>query len=236
MTAEEIRNFDLLSAHSQSLMLREIAAQLAEQNELMRADQEFRRAVANEQREESKKRDALLATSSIAIEGLRKSYEAPPELIPVFRAPAEPSETPQHLGCFVLMPDGSYGMAVERAGPGIVEWQFRANRAPASSRWTRKRPSDFSRRSPDRPRGEATVIEFQSRAYLYNFDFLRFRGCAEESMRAVNTFLCQGICWKFRFGGELRVFVNGKLLSAAGSRQDRERLHAAGPVQGKYRG
>lgn len=121
MTAEEIRNFDLLSAHSQSLMLREIAAQLAEQNELMRADQEFRRAVANEQREESKKRDALLATSSIAIEGLRKSYEAPPELIPVFRAPAEPSETPQHLGCFVLMPDGSYGMAVQgEQGPVIL--------------------------------------------------------------------------------------------------------------------
>ena len=86
MTAEEIRNLvaSPWTALSQLLMLREIAAQFAEQNELMRADQEFRRAVANEQREESKKRDALLATSSIAIEGLRKSYEAPPELVPVF--------------------------------------------------------------------------------------------------------------------------------------------------------
>lgn len=56
------------------------------------------------------------------------------------------------------------------------------------------------------------MIEFQSRAYLYNFDFLRFRGCAEESMRVVNTFICQGICWKFRFGGEFSVSVNGKLI------------------------
>lgn len=47
---------------------------------------------------------------------------------------------------------------------------------------------------------------------MMGFQFLRFRGRAEESMRAVNTFICQGICWKFRFGGELRVFVNGKLL------------------------
>ena len=34
-------------------------------------------------------------------------------------------------------------------------------------------------------------------------------------MRVVNTFLCQGICWKFRFGGELRVFVTENYLSAA---------------------
>ena len=111
MTAEEIRN--LVASPWTALMLREIAAQFAEQNELMRADQEFRRAVANEQREESKKRDVLLATSSTAIEGLRKSYEAPPQLVRVFAHPAEPSENPQHLGCFLLMPDGSYGMLVE---------------------------------------------------------------------------------------------------------------------------
>ena len=57
MTAEEIRNLvaSPWTALSQSLMLREIAAQFAEQNELMRADQEFRRAVANERREERKK-------------------------------------------------------------------------------------------------------------------------------------------------------------------------------------
>jgi hypothetical protein len=133
MTAEEIRNLvaSPWTALSQSLMLREIAAQFAEQNELMRADQEFRRAVANEQREESKKRDVLLATSSTAIEGLRKSYEAPPQLVPVFARPAEPSEIPQHLGCFVLMPDGSYGMAVRsEQGPGIVGMAVQGEQGP----------------------------------------------------------------------------------------------------------
>ena len=52
----------------------------------------------------------------------------------------------------------------------------------------------------------------EGRFYLYVFDFLKFRNRAEETIRPVNVFHCQGVCWKFRFAGEIRVYVNGKLV------------------------
>lgn len=58
-------------------------------------------------------------------------------------------------------------------------------------------------------------ITIEGRAYLYNFNFQKFRDRAEEALRPVNVFHCQGIFWKFRFGGELRLYLNGNLLWAA---------------------
>lgn len=52
----------------------------------------------------------------------------------------------------------------------------------------------------------------EGHAYLYNFDFVRFRERAEETMRLLNIFHCHGICWKARFAGGIRLFVNGKIL------------------------
>jgi hypothetical protein len=52
----------------------------------------------------------------------------------------------------------------------------------------------------------------EGRAYLYNFDFIQFRQNAEETIRPFNHFLCQGICWKFRFAGSLALWVNGRIV------------------------
>jgi hypothetical protein len=52
----------------------------------------------------------------------------------------------------------------------------------------------------------------EGRAYLYNFDFFRFRGHAEETIRPVNTFHCQGVYWKAKFAGTIRLYVNGKQI------------------------
>lgn len=55
---------------------------------------------------------------------------------------------------------------------------------------------------------ERPMIE--GRVFFYNFDFLRFRGEAEESTRPLYPFLLQGVCYKFHFAGQVRVFVEGK--------------------------
>jgi hypothetical protein len=65
--------------------------------------------------------------------------------------------------------------------------------------------------------GQATVsaadkIVSEGCAFLYNFDFFKFRERAEESFRPVNRFQCLGICWKFSFRGEIRLFVNGRVV------------------------
>ena len=54
----------------------------------------------------------------------------------------------------------------------------------------------------------------EGRAYLYSFDFPKFRDRAEETIRPVNIFHCQGVCWKFRFSGEIRLYSNAELLWA----------------------
>jgi hypothetical protein len=58
------------------------------------------------------------------------------------------------------------------------------------------------------------VSSIKGCAFLYNFDFLKFRDRAEETMRPVNIFHCRGLVWKFRFGGEIRLYVNGTLKAA----------------------
>ena len=55
----------------------------------------------------------------------------------------------------------------------------------------------------------------EGRAFLYAFDFRRFRKSAEETIRPVNRFHCQGVCWKFRFPGELRLYINGEPIIAS---------------------
>jgi hypothetical protein len=116
VTPYEIRSFDMASAAALHVMVREIAALLAERNELGRIADERNAA-------ESKKRDELLATSSAGIEAFRKSVETPAQIVPVLRIPS-PGEQPEHLGCFVLLPNGTYGMAISgENGPGIVPFE-----------------------------------------------------------------------------------------------------------------
>jgi hypothetical protein len=57
---------------------------------------------------------------------------------------------------------------------------------------------------------DTTIIE--GRAFLYNFDFWRFRQTAEETIRPVSIFHCQGVVWKFRYAGQIRAYLNGKLI------------------------
>jgi hypothetical protein len=98
---------DYLKHEAVGMFLREIAALLAERNELGRIADERNAA-------ESKKRDELLATSSAGIEAFRKSVETPAQIVPVLRI----------LGCFVLLPNGTYGMAISgENGPGIVPFE-----------------------------------------------------------------------------------------------------------------
>jgi hypothetical protein len=52
------------------------------------------------------------------------------------------------------------------------------------------------------------------RYYLYNFDFRKFRNHAETILRPVNTFSCEGICWKFRYAAETRIYLNGTIIWA----------------------
>ena len=119
MTAEEIRNLEIsveANSYLQIRILREIGAQLAEQNELMREDKKLRAEFRDEERNERIKRDELLASSAAGIDAFRKSVEAPPQPVPVFRSSPQivaGADVPQHLGCLVLMPDGSHGIAVE---------------------------------------------------------------------------------------------------------------------------
>jgi hypothetical protein len=100
-------------------VLREIAAQLAEQNELERAAQTFDRETVTQQQSETEERNALLGKSLAEIGAVKNIMSAPPSLVPVFRIPP-PGEQPQHLGCFVLLPDGTYAMAVNGETPGMV--------------------------------------------------------------------------------------------------------------------
>jgi hypothetical protein len=126
MNCEEIRQLkaqllsDLRSKHvadesEKSIVLifmAEIAAQMAEHNEFERLTQEWNRS-------QTEKRDELLAAAAASSEAIRQSI-AHPQITPVFQVP-QPGEIPHHIGCFILMPDGTYGMAIQgEDGPGIV--------------------------------------------------------------------------------------------------------------------
>jgi hypothetical protein len=97
------------------VILREIAAQLAEQNALARESLEMRKA---DDASMKAYREDSLGTARAMKDVLTAT--APPTLVPVFRQ-VNPSDQPEHLGCFVLLPDGSYAMAINGVnGPGMV--------------------------------------------------------------------------------------------------------------------
>jgi hypothetical protein len=115
VTPDEIRAMEfpstraLMGNRQRFEIQREIAAQLAEQNALLRADSEFRRALAVEQREEAKKRDALLAAAGAGMEAWREQLENPPQPVRVTRPGAPPEVA--HLGCLICEPDGTHRIA-----------------------------------------------------------------------------------------------------------------------------
>ncbi len=90
----------------------EVAAQLADQNEQMREDREFRRAIAEEQRAEAKKRDEFLASASGSLGDFSKSLATPPPIQPRVIFPNEVV----HLGCLIREPDGTYAIASDAWG------------------------------------------------------------------------------------------------------------------------
>jgi hypothetical protein len=123
MTPEEIRAIkplqtvelaggSSLSFDGKFTVLREIAAQLAEQNAIARESLDMRKA-------DDANMKAFREQSLRTAGEMRDVIAAPPQLVPVFRVPP-PSEQPEHLGCFVLLPDGTYAMAVNGERPGMV--------------------------------------------------------------------------------------------------------------------
>jgi hypothetical protein len=102
VTPEEIRRIGVMQVSTH--LLQEIAAQLAEQTTVMRADAQQRKEMREQERDERIKRDRLLASSSSALEAYSQAVAAPP-------APpmsVEFSGTVQHLGCIIRQPDGEY--------------------------------------------------------------------------------------------------------------------------------
>lgn len=54
--------------------------------------------------------------------------------------------------------------------------------------------------------------EIEDRAYLYSFDFRKFRQTAEETFYIdCKTFTWVGICWKFRFAGTITIYAHGRI-------------------------
>lgn len=117
MTAEEIRAlhmnpFDEKDDLPGFVVQREIAAQIAEQTAIARESLEMRKA--DDANMKAFREQSLRTASEM------KDVIAAPSQIPVLRA-VTPGDVPQHLGCFLLLPDGTYGMGVDGpSGPGIV--------------------------------------------------------------------------------------------------------------------
>jgi len=120
MTTDEIRQVELEIIETKKgeyspninkmkfVLLREIAAQLAEGNEILRQDRDFRRELAAEQRAETQRRDALLSRVGGNMEFMSEFVTKPPQLQPVRLAP--PPEI-IHLGCLICEPDGTHKIA-----------------------------------------------------------------------------------------------------------------------------
>jgi len=95
---------------TQFVVLREIAAQLAEQNAIARESIDMRKA---DDADMKAYREQALRTAS-ETKDLIQAPTRGPIVIPT--GPQDTNE-PQHLGCFLLLPDGSHGIAV---APGII--------------------------------------------------------------------------------------------------------------------
>jgi hypothetical protein len=120
MTPEEIRStkfdeakgptFDQTLRFAMFKMLREITAQLAEQNQSLREDRLQRKAVIDEERTARMKRDEIFASTATGFEALRGTF-SPPAATPVR---VEYPGTVAHLGCIIREPDGAYKVATNQ--------------------------------------------------------------------------------------------------------------------------
>ena len=87
-------------------MLREIAAQLAEQNEAIREDRELTPNVIEEERTARIKRDEMLSGYGGTLGKVADSI-SPPQPSPRLVFPGEVV----HLGCLIREPDGTHAIA-----------------------------------------------------------------------------------------------------------------------------
>lgn len=112
MNADEIRAVEFpatihMRGNKQRFeMLREIAAQLAEQNQAIREDRELRHAIVEEERAARIKRDEMLSGYGGTLGKVADSIspsQPPPRLV-------FPGEV-VHLGCLIREPDGTHAIA-----------------------------------------------------------------------------------------------------------------------------
>jgi hypothetical protein len=98
VSEEEVRN--------PTVWLREIAVQLAEQNALARESLDLRKA--DDENLKSFREQSLRTAAEM--KGIMQSPPAPPQIV-AERGPLGPF--PTHLGCLLLMPDGSHCIAID---------------------------------------------------------------------------------------------------------------------------
>jgi hypothetical protein len=99
VTPDEIRALD-----TQDIVLREAAAQLAEHTVIMRHNAD------RADRAEERLQKLIADAPKLFADMMAATQQSSP--VPVFRVPPA-GPMPEHLCCFVLMPDGSYGIAIE---------------------------------------------------------------------------------------------------------------------------
>src|SRR5271165_2640444 len=112
MTSDEIRRIGSRTDSESKfvgLFLREIAAQLAEQNQQIRDDRLQRKVWRDEDQIANKARDAMMTQ----ITGMQQKLAAP-MIAPAVRV--DFPGTVQHLGCIIREPDGAYKIATNQGG------------------------------------------------------------------------------------------------------------------------
>ena len=112
VTSDEIRKIGSRTDSESKfvgLFLREIAAQLAEQNQQIRDDRLQRKVWRDEDQIANKARDAMMTQ----ITGMQQKVAAP-MIAPAVRV--DFPGTVQHLGCIIREPDGAYKIATNQGG------------------------------------------------------------------------------------------------------------------------
>src|SRR5271165_5249477 len=112
VTSDEIRRIGSRTDSESKfvgLFLREIAAQLAEQNQQIRDDRLQRKVWRDEDQIANKARDAMMTQ----ITGMQQKLAAP-MIAPAVRV--DFPGTVQHLGCIIREPDGAYKIATNQGG------------------------------------------------------------------------------------------------------------------------
>src|SRR5271165_949575 len=112
VTSDEIRRIGSRTDSESKfvgLFLREIAAQLAEQNQQIRDDRLQRKVWRDEDQIANKARDAMMTQ----ITGMQQKVAAP-MIAPAVRV--DFPGTVQHLGCIIREPDGAYKITTNQGG------------------------------------------------------------------------------------------------------------------------